>query len=604
MAPSPTSDNLKVQPPVASASPAIPHMPIETDPKRLTASAITDPTQARTAVIAKDPEGHLPLTSQNLPNEANYPAAVSNAVKAGPISAQLVDSHTTSNANTNPIKSGPEVVVSSPSPANGFVGSGIADNLRYKARPELNSLVSPVVYAALAVSSIGSGAGGSHTASLLPQDDPEHLPTTDSFGQDNAQHNEPEVPAGDDVEDQKVGFDIGNHILPSLTAAFRTTEPSASITGGGFDLSAMPAGILEPTNSLMGGEVLNVPSRLEDYSAIQPSLGSHSGVDQEQEADTGTQQINAVDQTIEVGDPIPTNAEVVGPLSTFALAVGSQEHGNPADADSNIMETPIPMGNTVVVAGSNDVAFDNNVFTPGGPARNFDGTSVSLGSSILVVGSQTASLASLASLVGNLDSSFTGATEVMIGAGTSSLVDSNLMVDTPAVTVDGMRILLGPSILALASRTEAPGPSNTGVHSAPLITVARAVFTEDANHVALGGHTFSPGGSAATINGTFVSLRSSMLIVGSLTTSLMLPSDAAVGSTASNARLLTTTSETDVGADGVALTTTTENGALSGGANKAVTSHSGGEKNALSCHSFGLYCKCLVLFMTFLISRV
>lgn len=168
---------------------------------------------------------------------------------------------------------------------------------------------------------------------------------------------------------------------------------------------------------------------------------------------------------------------------------------------------------------------------------------------------------------------------------------STLSPGHPAVTVNGKPISLGSSFLIVATQTTAfpfpdliAGPSH--------ISFAVKTFTVASNELLLAGTTLAPGCSPVTVNGTPISLGSSVLVLGTQTTSITLPT--AFGSADPNGGgdigALTLSDLSDTGGGTVAASTQTagNNGTVNGERSSTAEETDGLDLGCCDFHGLGL----------------
>ena len=206
--------------------------------------------------------------------------------------------------------------------------------------------------------------------------------------------------------------------------------------------------------------------------------------------------------------------------------------------DETIKIRPTPFGTSlpqeinfpVLTAGGNTFQAKPSGFIiagksilPAGPAVIISGTRLSLGpSENLQVGSKTFSFnhpsitTSLPTLTAG-GRAFAANPNGFIVAGITALPGGH------AITISGTPISLGPlGDLRIGSQTiPLPAFALTAQFSLPTLTVGHRLFTPNPTGFTVADHTILPGGLAATISGTRISLASSgTLVIGSQTFSL------------------------------------------------------------------------------------
>ena len=202
------------------------------------------------------------------------------------------------------------------------------------------------------------------------------------------------------------------------------------------------------------------------------------------------------------------------------LILGSSTVQNVLPAPSAAAESTFPIGNQVVTLSSNNLVGAGTTLKPNAPAITIDGTSVLLGPSALQIGSSTVPLNEAATIssapVANIGGQTYTASQVTSGL---VIAGSTLQVGSPAMTISGTPISLGPSALVVGT-SSIPYQDGSNSAIATPITIAGHTYTasEDSNgDVVLAGSTLHVGAAPMTIAGTPVQLQSSALVVGSQT---------------------------------------------------------------------------------------
>lgn len=240
------------------------------------------------------------------------------------------------------------------------------------------------------------------------------------------------------------------------------------------------------------------------------------------------------------------NPLIVGGLTFSAVpsavkangnSYSSNDHaGNPAQKNDPAAMNPDPA--TYITVAGQTIAVDANAISvagttlkPGDPGVTVDGTPISLGSSVFVVGTRTETLTPLQATITTQSPPY-----ITVGSQTLSLDSSSAVVidgttlksADPAITVDGTPVSLGSSILVVGSRTQHfLLPQTTASAAAPssYITIAGEPIAVDTNSVVVAGHALTPGAPPVTADGTVVSLGSSILVVGTQTVNFNLPTE-------------------------------------------------------------------------------
>lgn len=215
----------------------------------------------------------------------------------------------------------------------------------------------------------------------------------------------------------------------------------------------------------------------------------------------------------------------LGYPSVFSIAGTTLTQGEPGVIISG---TRISLGPSDVIIGSSTLKFrsepaDHIEFIAPNPTGfsvagtfitpveiiTISGTPVSLGSSNIVVGTQTVPLPSNPpSLVFSVASqSFTAKPTGFLNGG------SSLLSNNPVVTGSGIPVSLGASGFVTGTKII---PLRS-LSSLPVFTVAGTIFTPNLAGFLVGSATLSPNGAPITISGTPISLGSSDIVIGTRT---------------------------------------------------------------------------------------
>lgn len=228
-------------------------------------------------------------------------------------------------------------------------------------------------------------------------------------------------------------------------------------------------------------------------------------------------------------DPVSASAishKALGNPSIFSIAGTTLTQGG---SGVTISGTRISLGLSDVIIGSSTLKFPESVspdylsYTASNPTDfsvastlfthgaiiTISGTPVSLGSSDIVIGTQTVSFpSSSASIIFSVGGQvFTANPTGLLIGGMSPL--SNSLV----VTVSGKTVSLGTSGIVIGTKTIAL-PSESLL---PVLTVAGTAFTVNPTGFLGGSETLSPNGAPITISGTPISLDSSDIVIGTRT---------------------------------------------------------------------------------------
>ena len=227
------------------------------------------------------------------------------------------------------------------------------------------------------------------------------------------------------------------------------------------------------------------------------------------------------------------NPMVVGGLTFSAISSAAKANGDPYSnndhaanpAQMNDPATYITVAGQTIAVDANAVSVAGTTLKPGDPGVTVDGTPISLGSSIFVVGTRTENLSS-PQITTTSPQPYMKVGSQTIGLGSSAIIidGTTLRPADPAITVDGTLVSLGSSILVVGSHTQDLVLLQAASTAAPAyITVAGDAIAVTANGIVVAGQTITRGGPPVTANGTLVSLGSSILVVGTRTMSFSLP---------------------------------------------------------------------------------
>ena len=203
--------------------------------------------------------------------------------------------------------------------------------------------------------------------------------------------------------------------------------------------------------------------------------------------------------------------------------------------------TYITVGGQTFAVQSNAIDVAGTLLKPGDPGVSYDGTPVSLGSSIFVVGTRTETLSPRPTILTGHQSYVTVESAILTEDFNGISIDGTTLRPLgPAITVSGTRISLGPSFLVVGTQTETLSPRlSLPSDQQRYITVGNAMFTEDSNGVIVDGTTLRPLDPAITVSGTVVSLGSSFLVVGTQTQNLALATPAITTFPSSSSSIIT-----------------------------------------------------------------
>ena len=235
------------------------------------------------------------------------------------------------------------------------------------------------------------------------------------------------------------------------------SQPSTTLLVlGGLTASMLPSGLAFGTNTIISGQAITV-------SGLSISLGSAGLV--------------VASSTILLSPNVPSPIVVNGLTASI-----------------------VPSG---AVIGSQTANF-------GQPAITVSGTPVSMGAAGIVIAGGTIPITKASALA-------TVAGQPITAAGSSGILEvagSTIRPGGPQVTISGTPVSLNPSgILVIGTYTITPS-----VEPAPTrFVVGTDTFTIEPTNIAVGGFILTPGSPGVTMDGVFVSLGSSDLVVGTQT---------------------------------------------------------------------------------------
>ena len=445
MAPAPTNVGTQAQNNAASPSPSIPALPHKTG------AGVSQ---------QKDPD---PDPSPNSPSK--------------PVDPSTGTSGDPSNSNPSPKPS---------DPSTGDSGDSSSDNLHPKPNDPWSG---------------GSGvpndsqdpAGNAASAATAPALDPTQAPAGDPPS------NGPSNPSAADLSDTK------NTPL--------TLPPAILLHGHTITQGAAPVTMNEMPVVYQSGSI----SAEGEVKAIPPGWGQ--GIGNASPMTVGGLIFSAIPFAAKAeGDPQIGNEH---PANTAQINDSAAANADPA--------TYITIGDHTIAVDANSISVAGKTLKPGDPGVTIDGTPISLGSSIFVVGSRTETLSPpQAAITAQPPYTIVGGQRVRVSSNAIIVDGTTLKSADPGITVDGTLVSLGSSILVVGTHTQnlvLPQPTPSPAPS--YMTVGGETIAVAANGIVVAGHTVTPGGPVVTADGTLVSLGSSVLIVGTQTTSFALPTASA-----------------------------------------------------------------------------
>ena len=492
MAPTPTDAETDPQ-----GNPPLPSPPIASLPRKTGAANLqpTDPSPT----LNPPPEANDPsvgasgdLSTPNEPSKPNYSSEndpgdssdhnsaskASDSSTAAPGGSSDDNIHPTPDAPStdDPRVSNGDLPQKPDAPSTQGLGGSSSDNLQSNpadpstGSPEDSS--DPQEPAAKAVSQAPSPA--SYPTPSLAGDPPPHsLSNPSTADPQDITNTPPTFPPAVILQ----GHTITQGAVPVTVSRIPVVYQSGSISAGG-EIEAVPTGWGESNEAAnrvtVGGLV---------FSAV-PSPTKVNG-----DPHSGAAQINdpAAD------NPDPATYINVGGQTIAVDADGINVAGTtlkPGDPGIKIDGTPISLGSSIFVVGTR-----TETLSPPQATITAQPSSMTVGSNIITVGSSAITI-----------------------NGTS------LKLADPGITVDGTLVSLGPSILVVGSHTQnlvLSPPTATALPS--YITIGGETIAVAAGSIIIAGHTMTPGGPAETADGTLVSLGSSVLVIGTQTLSFTLP---------------------------------------------------------------------------------
>lgn len=243
-----------------------------------------------------------------------------------------------------------------------------------------------------------------------------------------------------------------------------------------------------------------------------------------------------------------TSPMTVGGLAFSAIPYGAKVDGNPQTIHSHAANaaqmydpgandpnpaTYITVGGQTIAVDANAISIAGTTLSPGDPGVTVDGTPISLGPSNFVVGSRTETLSPpQATTTAQLPAITVAGQMITIGSSAIIVDGTTLKPADPGITVGGTVVSLGSSVLVIGSHTEQlilPQAPPTPTPS--YLILGGKTIAVAASSIVVAGHTMTPGGPAVLADGTWVSLGSSVLVVGTRTLNFTLPTVSAAAVT-------------------------------------------------------------------------
>ncbi|KAL9120012.1 MAG: hypothetical protein Q9187_003434, partial [Circinaria calcarea] len=216
------------------------------------------------------------------------------------------------------------------------------------------------------------------------------------------------------------------------------------------------------------------------------------------------------------GAPIPT-----APTPTAVQGVQTPQA---------VPASPIVLGGqTASIVNPSAIIIGSQTAVLNQPAITISGTPVSLGTAGVVLGnskaipifmSVAATAPPIATIAGQAITALPGQSGQVI-----AFDGTTLTPNSPGLTISGTPISLGPSgVLVIGSSTVTlPTPTPTATPVPTYIQIGRQTIGIESSAIIIAGTTLRPGSPGVTVDGTLVSLGSSMLVIGSRTATLAVP---------------------------------------------------------------------------------
>ena len=230
--------------------------------------------------------------------------------------------------------------------------------------------------------------------------------------------------------------------------------------------------------------------------------------------------------TLKPGDPSITIHGQAVSLGASEVAVGGVTASLALAAAIATRESSYTtLNGEAMTLGAGEIAIKGKTLKPSDRPISIDGKLISLGSSNIVVGSITASLTLSGAATEAPPSFITVNGETVAVKGSNVVVKgSTLNAGDTGITIDGKTVSLGSSGLVVDGITEAIRFPDSAAKTSGVsyITFGGETVAVGAGSVVIDGATLTPGGPALNLDGTTMSLGSSVLIVGTQTTQLSL----------------------------------------------------------------------------------
>ena len=230
-----------------------------------------------------------------------------------------------------------------------------------------------------------------------------------------------------------------------------------------------------------------------------------------------TEGLSIAGQTLTPGaSPITISGTPIS-LGPSSLIIGSNSFAVPVPRQTWIPgQVTIINGQTIQPLTNGGISIDGTTLTPGAPPITVSGTSISLGPSSLIIGSNSFAVpVPRQTWIPGQVTIINGQTIQPLTNGGISIDGTTLTPGAPPITVSGTSMSLGSSALIVGSSTIS---LDSEVPEHLVTTVAGQAITADPTAVEIGSLTLTPGGPGTSLSGTLVSLDpNGQLIVGTRT---------------------------------------------------------------------------------------
>ncbi|KAL9069668.1 MAG: hypothetical protein Q9161_005368 [Pseudevernia consocians] len=437
LAPLPTDANTHVQNKAASPTPSIPSLPVKTGAGK---SQPVDPGPTPNSP-SKPVDPVVP--SPGDPGSSNNPSGLSKPID--PIAGNSGD---TSNKNSPPNPDGPSTGdLGDPSDPQGSADSGTSP----AASPALDPTQTP--------------AGG---------------------------------PPANDLSNPSAAADTDDTKKSPLAVPPAVAFQSSTITQGAAPVTISKTLVVHQSGSISaGGEIQAIPTGWgQDNENARPLI-------------VGGLTFSAIPSAAEADNDSQINKDE----SANAVQINDPAANDPDSA------TFVTVGGQTIALDANAISVAGNTLKPGDPGITVEGTPVSLGSLIFVVGSRTEILSPpQAALTAQPSYTTIGGQIMSLGSSAIVIDGTTLNPAGPGITVDGTLVSLGSYIVVVGSHTQSLIPAQSTPTAIPsYMTVGAETIAVAGSSIIVAGHTITPEGPAVIADGTLVSLGSSVLVIGTQT---------------------------------------------------------------------------------------